>query len=295
MKQTYKPGSKESSSPLAISLWALCGISLLVSGCSVPLVHAPNHERDLRDLLTAPPLLATDMVAIHRLPESCDLARVVREIETTVTAVSQWLGTPPNRPVLNVLIFARNDPLAQAWRADTHRNHGCTGRLYYGDQDPILLVIGDPCDARFWDVLRHEVTHGEVQAMVGHDLVPFWFDEGMATLFEAGVDQTFTPRFNQERWTLCKHLLRSAKSLHTKRLIRRSKVTYANGDMYARAWAIMAYLYSSGFNPDDYVRAIRNNTDSLTSFEACFLGPGQSFTSFDRDLSAWVVHASNTP
>jgi hypothetical protein len=117
----------------------------------------------------------------------------------------------------------------------------------------------------------------------------------MATLFEAGVDQRFTPRFNHERWALCEQLVSTGRSLHTKRLIRKSRVTYANGEMYARAWAVMAYLYSTGANLNDYARALQSQRDSFTSFEACFLGQKRSFKSFDADLKSWVMHASSIP
>jgi hypothetical protein len=117
----------------------------------------------------------------------------------------------------------------------------------------------------------------------------------MATLFEAGVDQRFTPRFNHERWALCEQLVSTGRSLHTKRLIRKSRVTYANGEMYARAWAIMAYLYSTGANLNDYARALQKKQASIASFEACFLRPNQSFTSFDKDLRSWVMDQSIEP
>lgn len=237
--------------------------------------------------MSALPVTTHGQVTLHCLPETYDPSQVAHVIDTTTIAVSQWLGEPSEPIHMRVILLEPNDPMANPWQRNTEQNHGCTGRTYY--REDVLLIIGHAQTARFWSVLRHEVAHAVVHRLVGHHRIAFWFDEGVASLYEAGVDQSLQPVPNAERKTVAQYLARTRHSLHLKRLIQRDSPALADGHTYARAWAGVAYLHSQGIDPKGYVQAIQMGLPNKTAFDTHFLLHNASLTSFDRDVTHWVL------
>ncbi len=262
----------------------MCSVPLMTSGCSPSVRH--SHNDALKSLKSASPVLATDHTTLYCLPDSCDPSRVIREIETTAAAVTQWLGPNHQLPNIHVAILHSDDPLAQGWRANTQYNHGYTGRMYY--QDNLLLVIGDPAHDRFWSVLRHEVSHATVHSLIGHHTIAFWFDEGVATLFEMGVDQAVMPKPNLERRALCQYFIQTRHALGLRRVIYTDSLPMATGNSYARAWASVAYLYHQDVDLKSYVQAVQQGVPNKTAFNDHVLGQGVSLAALENNVISWL-------
>jgi hypothetical protein len=260
---------------------------LSLSGCR-SLQHPSRHEaRQLKALTATSPILESQEVTLYRLPSAGDPARVAREVKGTAAAIEHWLGMPAELLEIGIAILSPDDPLARPWRAETNSNNGCAGRMYYHSN--LLVVIGDPNSPRFWPVLRHEAAHAILHGIVGHHNIAFWFDEGVATLFESGVDGSLMPRPNPERLALAKYLVQTRHSLGLKRILYRDTPGSATGHSYARAWACVAYLLSQGIDLRPYALAVQQGMSNGTAIDQCLLREKLSLSELEAEVISWLA------
>ena len=222
----------------------------------------------LQALSRFPPQIESEALILHRLPATCPEQAVCREVRSTIAALRQWLGLMDDPPAMPLVVLAQDDPQAAPWAGDLERNHGCTGCTC--SDTGLVLVIGDPCDARFWTVLRHETVHHVLHCVTRGRSLPFWFDEGAATLFEPGVDEHLKPLPNPDRLALIRYLCKTRSSLGLSRLIQKTQQPYASGLSYAEVWAITAYLHDTDRSPAPFVQAIRDGQNPMTAFRTAF-------------------------
>lgn len=105
--------------------------------------------------------------------------RLVRDLETLRTDVSQELGLPVSDEPVQLYLFqdtARYDAFAAK-----HFPGFPVRRAFFVETDTTLSVFA-PWQDRIAEDLRHETTHGYIHAVV--PTVPLWLDEGIAEYFE---------------------------------------------------------------------------------------------------------------
>ncbi len=283
MKQISCISGRRSARHSVITLWGVWGVLTLTWGCQ-PMSR--SHSRAVASLLATSPIGATQCTTLHCLPSTYEPSRVMDEIEVTGAAVLQWLAPNNERPHVHVAILAPEEPRAEYWQTHVKASHGHTGRFYH--QANLLLVIGDPNQSRFWQVLRHEAAHAVLEGLVGaHDTV-FWFNEGVASLFEMGVDQALDPSLNRERRAQCTALIDGDRMPGLRTLVTRRSMPTASGKSYARAWACAAYLYHQKKDLGPYIQALQRGLPNRVAFEECVLGPEQSLAEFERKVLAWL-------
>ena len=268
-----------------IVTWCFLGTLLALQGCGI-LRHARHDARLLDTLTSTSPTLRAGRITLHCPHTSCDPSALIDVIETTASVVSQWLGEPAEPASICAIVLEPNDPMAHHWQREIDQNHGCTGRTYH--DEGVLLLIGRASDKRFWSVLRHEVAHAVIHSLVGQRADALWFDEGVASLFETGVDQNLNPKPNSERLGVAQYLARTRRSLHISRLIQQNNRSLATGNTYARAWACVAYLHDHGLDPRGYLSAIQSGIAPKSAFETHMLQPGQTLDAFDQEVTAWI-------
>jgi hypothetical protein len=171
-------------------LVSLAALGLVSAGCA-HLVSGPDWQtglppgRPLGGIWPRPTGLPdrSELVAgqlvIHADFPLAGQHRLVRELETLRTDVSQRLGLPISDEPIHLYLFesqaryeefvARKFPSFPARRA------------FFVETDTSLAVFA-PWQDRIAEDLRHETTHGYVHAVV--PAVPLWLDEGIAEYFE---------------------------------------------------------------------------------------------------------------
>jgi hypothetical protein len=105
--------------------------------------------------------------------------RLVRDLETLRTDVSQELGLPVSDEPVHLYLFedtARYDAFTAK-----HFPNFPVRRAFFVETDTTLSVFA-PWQDRIAEDLRHETTHGYVHAVV--PTIPLWLDEGVAEFFE---------------------------------------------------------------------------------------------------------------
>jgi len=105
--------------------------------------------------------------------------RIVRELESLRSDVSQRLGLPISDEPVHLYLFDSKD------RYDAFAARQFPGfparRAFFVETDTTLSVFAVWQD-RIAEDLRHETTHGYVHAVV--PAIPLWLDEGIAEFFE---------------------------------------------------------------------------------------------------------------
>ena len=105
--------------------------------------------------------------------------RMVRELESLRTDVSQQLGLPISDEPVHLYLFENKD------RYDAFAARQFPGfpmrRAFFVETDTTLSVFAVWQD-RIAEDLRHETTHGYVHAVA--PAIPLWLDEGIAEFFE---------------------------------------------------------------------------------------------------------------
>ena len=232
--------------------WSLGLIAFtLLFGCTspAPTPICPTLETSL------PILGESEHFSIRALPPGVDAARILSEIETTMTAVANWLG--PLEKSNRIHLFAN---LPQATGEEKNSGH-------FFPKENILTLTGDPKDERFWDILRHEAAHAALR-QCGINSPPFWLDEGIATLFEAGTDLEKIQN-NPRRRPLALYLLNRRGGLHLSSILTQSQPRSKNGVAYTKAWSVLLVLYLH--HTDETAQAIRT-TPNLIPFPAERIG-----------------------
>jgi len=105
--------------------------------------------------------------------------RLIRDLETLRTDVSQQLGLPISDEPVHLYLFA--DAARYDAFAARHFPNFPVRRAFFVETDTTLAVFA-PWQDRIAEDLRHETTHGYVHAVV--PTVPLWLDEGIAEYFE---------------------------------------------------------------------------------------------------------------
>jgi len=161
--------------------------------------------------------------------------RLIRDLETLRTDVSQDLGLPISDEPVHLYLFA--DATRYDAFAARHFPNFPVRRAFFVETDTTLAVFA-PWQDRIAEDLRHETTHGYVHAVV--PTVPLWLDEGIAEYFELprgeqGIHSQhvahLTGRFLEGTWRLD---LARLESLTT--------AGEMSQDHYAEAWAWVHWL-----------------------------------------------------
>jgi len=149
----------------------------------------------------------------------------------------------------------------------------------------VIVVQGAPDSPRLWITLRHEAAHYALRRHAGTP-PPFWLDEGLACLFEAGLSPSGEPLPSPERLALFRHLLQSRWPGAVDRLLSQSAPERADGAAYARAWAMVFYLYHQ--DPGRVPALVRELAASPSTEAFVDAQAGAAWTrDLERRMGAW--------
>ena len=266
--------------------WAL----LFTGGCRWSLQQPHDKVIALKALCRGTPRQTSSHIALHRCPPDYDIQRILFEGDRTVTAIYQWLGINENPVRVQVLIFSPNEPEGKYWLKREEQRLNCTGSMF--PKDNILLVVGSRDNPRFWRVLRHEMTHYALHSTLEPDTpIPFWLNEGTASLFEEGIDPEGHPLPSRERLKLLQYLSQTRPSLYLKPLVKAYHPDFTNGTAYARAWGIVAFLYDTNRCPVMYLQQLNQTKETpLVLFNNYILKTGETLTDFENTMRHWLTN-----
>lgn len=148
----------------------------VLGGCAHLAINAVSSRND--DFPDGSEVVAGQLV-IHADFPIAGQHRLVRNLETLRTDVSQELGLPVSDEPVHLYLFedtARYDAFTAK-----HFPGFPVRRAFFVETDTTLSVFA-PWQDRIAEDLRHETTHGYVHAVV--PTVPLWLDEGIAEYFE---------------------------------------------------------------------------------------------------------------
>jgi len=132
-----------------------------------------------RDGLPSQAEIVAGQLVIHADFPLAEQHRIVRELESLRTDVSQQLGLPISDEPVHLYLFEHKD------RYDAFAARQFPGfpmrRAFFVETDTTLSVFAVWQD-RIAEDLRHETTHGYVHAVA--PAIPLWLDEGIAEYFE---------------------------------------------------------------------------------------------------------------
>ena len=166
-----RPLSKLLSASLLVLVAASC-----VAGCAHLAVSPVWGE--YADLPDRSEVIAGQLV-IHADFPLAGQHRLVRDLETLRSDVSQELGLPVSDEPVHLYLF--QNPARYDAFAAKHFPNFPVRRAFFVETDTTLSVFA-PWQDRIAEDLRHETTHGYVHAVV--PTVPLWLDEGIAEYFE---------------------------------------------------------------------------------------------------------------
>lgn len=247
----------------------------LISSCSFQQGFSPSQH------LISKPIATQQGFELHHLPKGYDQKKVLNEATKTAMAVQKWLnGTTTPLPV-RILVFSPKSDTGQSLLINEKHTVKSTGFYHYDDN--LIVVVGEANDPRLWTVLRHEVVHRVIAESHASIPPPFWLNEGIAMLFELGIDQSGLPIVSQERRKLARYLINHGNGLNWNRLISHPKIAIPNGKDYARAWSLVSALYNEKRplrlflqTKKDVVRSPSDN------FKHYLLDKGESIKSFEE-------------
>jgi hypothetical protein len=161
--------------------------------------------------------------------------RLVRELETLRTDVSQRLGLPISDEPIHLYLF-ESPARYEEFVAGQFPSFPAR-RAFFVETDTSLAVFA-PWQDRIAEDLRHETTHGYVHAVV--PTVPLWLDEGIAEYFEI-------PRADQGLHTvhvahLMGRLIEGTWQPDLGRLEALASAGELSQDHYAEAWCWVHWL-----------------------------------------------------
>ena len=210
---------------------ALC----LAAGCAhVAVVPSLAGNSDLPNRAE----VVAGQLVIHAdfpLPEQ---HRLVRDLETLRTDVSQELGLPISDEPVHLYLFentARYDAFAAR-----HFPNFPVRRAFFVETDTTLSVFA-PWQDRIAEDLRHETTHGYVHAVV--PTIPLWLDEGISEYFELprGEEGTHADHIAH----LSGRLLEGTWRIDLARLESLRSAGELSQDHYAESWCWVHWLLHS--------------------------------------------------
>lgn len=259
-------------------------------GCRLSLLQTQDEATRLKAFCQGSPQYTSNHVALYRYPPDYHVERILDEADRTVTAIYQWLGIDESPSRVRVLIFSPDEPEGQYWLKRKRHRHNSAGSMFPGEN--ILLVVGDPKNPRFWTVLRHEFAHYALHNMLELNTpIPFWLNEGIASLFETGLDPKGRPLPNRERLQLLQYLSKTRPSLYLKPLIKTFHLGITNGAAYARAWGIVAFLYQNNRCPTAYLKELNHTQEKpLVLFNNHILKTGETLDDFENAMRQWLNH-----
>jgi len=216
---------------LPVSLFALVAASLL-GGCAHLAINAVGSTSG--DLPDRSEVVAGQLV-IHADFPIAGQHRLVRDLETLRTDVSQELGLPVSDEPVHLYLFedtARYDAFTAK-----HFPNFPVRRAFFVETDTTLSVFA-PWQDRIAEDLRHETTHGYVHSVV--PTVPLWLDEGIAEYFELPRGEQGAHRDHIAH--LNGRLLEGTWRIDMARLESLTSPGELSQDHYAEAWCWVHWL-----------------------------------------------------
>jgi hypothetical protein len=216
---------------LPVSLLAFMAASLL-GGCAHLASSAVNAKSG--DYPDRSEVVAGQLV-IHADFPIAGQHRLVRDLETLRTDVSQELGLPVSDEPVHLYLFedtARYDAFTAK-----HFPGFPVRRAFFVETDTTLSVFA-PWQDRIAEDLRHETTHAYVHAVV--PTVPLWLDEGIAEYFELPRGEQGAHRDHIAH--LNGRLLEGTWRIDMARLESLTSAGELSQDHYAEAWCWVHWL-----------------------------------------------------
>jgi len=206
---------------------------LLLGGCRLPASPARRSPEWAGDVAAFPAVRESARVSLRRLPNGMDEERLLVEAERAMDGVVGWLG-PERSGEGRVCLFVYRADEPEGVRL---RNGRAARGVFFPDGN-VMAIAGDPGDERFWDVLRHEAAHRALRRC-GIEQLPFWLDEGTATLFETAGACSANPR----RRPMARHLAERFGGLRLAPILTKFRPRSRDGAAYAKAWSATLTLY----------------------------------------------------
>jgi len=239
---------------------AFVALACLLAGC-----HGPSIDLRCYRHHDQWPVDSSSAIQVQRLPSGWDSRRLVREASAVGDAVRGWLQPDGDGHKGLLCVFSPDEPegkaLLRSWREPAGSP---AGRVLQYETARLIAVVGSFDDPRFWTILRHEVAHDATLAVLtGVEKPPFWLAEGIATLFEVGVETDGMPQGNPERSAMISYLLKRDGYLKLDSVLKRSEPVVQNGAAYARAWCVVRHLYR---HHREVFKALATTPDTIAPF-----------------------------
>ena len=274
-----------------VPLLLVLATSLVVLGCrhlaAVPALDptrleetvgsAFSRESQWQEGLPDRNVVQAGQLVIHADFGLAEQHRLIRDLETLRTEVSQDLGLPISDEPVHLYLFS--DTSRYDSFAARHFPNFPVRRAFFVETDTTLAVFA-PWQDRIAEDLRHETTHGYVHAVV--PTVPLWLDEGIAEYFEVprGSEGIHPQHFAH----LAGRFLEGTWRLDLARLESLAAAGEMSQDHYAEAWAWVHWLLHT--TPlrrrilQDYLADLRRDGRSapLSARLAYYEGPAATWT-----------------
>ncbi|GEM_PF-6410710 len=263
----------------------------LISSCTLPLF--PDKERDLQPYLEEGPLVGNDCFSINHLPAGIDGQMLLDHVTMIWKALHLWLAVPfPDDPV-RILVFSPDEPEGKEFLLRSSSRHQTAG--YYKHDSRVMVVTGAADDPEFLIVLRHEAAHAALRHAFPQELnIPFWLNEGVASLFEQGVTPELRPVADSERLAYILNMLENNEKLDFPGLLASPLKKIRSARVYARSWGIVSCLYREKRSVKNYLNRLKEQQeDSQELFRQILLEPGESVDDFEMNCSRRFLTENN--
>lgn len=259
----------------SISIYLIL-LLLLLSSCTLPLFETTPAEHHLESYLHHKPVLESDTFDIKRLPPGYDGNKILSQAEETAFAIQQWLRLSSSINPHHILVFSAEEEIGKQFLRSSRSKHKATG--FYRQETNTLVIVGTQNDPRFWTILRHEAAHATLYGIIDYgEKIPFWLNEGIASIFEE--DQTNT---TNERLQFIEHLLDEGAELNFKKLVEQGYSTPKTGSAYARSWALVACLKTKQRSVRNYLsEPPSSDATAVALFSHTFLLTGETMEEFE--------------
>ncbi len=263
----------------------------LTSGCTLPIF--PDKDRDLQPYLEEGPLVANNCFSINRLPAGIDGQQLLDQVTMIWKALHLWLAVPfPDAPV-QILVFSPDEPAGKQFFFRRSSRHQAAG--YYSHDSRVMVVTGAADDPGLFTVLRHEAAHAVLHYAFPQEVdIPFWVNEGVASLFEQGVRGDLIPAANSERLAYIRYMLENNEKLDFASLLASPQKKIRSAEAYARCWGMVSCLYQTKRSVGSYLNRLKEQQeDSQELFLQYLLTSGESVDDFEMSCSSLFSTANN--